>query len=84
VERFGATEHEIMFAADRSSTDVDTIVPAGQYFFMGDNRNDSQDSRFPQVGFVPEANLVGRATRIWMNWDFPSWPRWNRIGTRIQ
>jgi len=83
LEQIGDRQHVIMLARQLPSTDYEANVPPGQYFFMGDNRNDSEDSRFGVVGFVPEENLVGRADRIWLNWEFPHWPNLTRIGTKI-
>lgn len=83
TEQLGDVKHTIMMT-DSYSRDFEGEVPPGHYFFMGDNRNNSQDSRFNQVGFVPEENLVGRAIGIWMNWRTKDKPRWERIGTKIE
>ena len=60
------------------------VVPAGQYLMLGDNRDNSSDGRY--WGFVPEDHLIGKATRIWLNWDWQrsGGPIWNRIGMKVQ
>jgi signal peptidase I len=79
-EKLGAREHQIMLIPGWRAVDFEAVVPQGHYFFMGDNRNDSEDSRFAAVGFVPDDHLVGHAVGIWMNWRMPGWPRLERIG----
>jgi signal peptidase I len=75
------------------------VVRAGHYFMMGDNRDDSADSRFapyeltPGIGQVPAENLVGRATVMWFSidgtarwyapWTWPGAIRLGRIGTLL-
>ena len=76
----GDVTHDILVSYQGSSQAQTVEVPEGHYFMVGDNRNHSNDSRF--WGFVPEANLVGKATYIWMHWR--SGVQWNRLGDKIQ
>jgi len=62
---------------------AEVTVPAGNYLMIGDNRDNSEDGRY--WGFVPEANLVGSARRVWFNFDMKRSPlvNWSRIGRKI-
>lgn len=83
TEHLDNADHEILVNSRRLMRDMKFEIPKGRYFVMGDNRDNSNDSRF--WGTVPEANLVGKAFLIWMNWDSAGdGLAWNRIGSQIK
>ena len=84
-ERLGTVTHGIMLDPARPSTEGEWRVPPGHYFMMGDNRNNSRDSRFADVGFVPVDNVIGKAEAIWLsrNPGPGSFLLWDRMGTGI-
>lgn len=89
-EQLGKVSHKLFINPTAPETEGKTwIVPKGEYFMMGDNRDFSGDSRV--FGYVPEKNIVGRPMFVWFSIDQAAWQRhdwrnlirWNRIGVKI-
>ena len=85
-ENLGTHPHTVMaLPAVRALRNFGPVtLPAGQYFMMGDNRDNSRDSRY--FGFVPRGEIVGQAKDVFVSADLAHWlrPRFNRFFTALE
>ena len=81
-ENLNGIEHNIFVRPNIPAVDFDITVPKGHYFMMGDNRDDSADSRY--WGYVADEYLRGKAFMVWMSWNGKTdMVRWNKLGRMI-
>ncbi len=75
-------QHRIYQIPNKENDDFEVNVPKGKYFMMGDNRDNSADSR--SWGFLSDEKIIGKATRVLVSYDNIKHPiRWSRVGEKI-
>lgn len=83
VEQLPPIEHDVLLDPMVPPRDLrEMIVPENMFVVVGDNRDNSRDSRawnYPNWGFIPRQDLMGRAEFVWWSWDENWAPRWQRL-----